>query len=281
MSHNLFNTISQRPTSQQDLVLALQNCGALDCNILFVHSGLNFGTPRAPRTEILSAFVNSLCQHGPETICFPTFSFSFINNEVFDPSLTPGRMGALSEYFRKLPDVSRSLDPLMSVAARGANARQLTTTGTESCGRNSTFDQLSNRDGVKFLFLGVKPQDCFTYMHYLEYAAKVPYRYNRVFHGKIRSANNEYPAQATLFVRFPGVFPGPGNAAYEQQLVNDRITSQATFGDNFIYCIPEAPAKQLWFQLLNQNPNYFLKSPFVPPDSPTTDFEHVLPMVAM
>lgn len=287
MSGNLFTTGNHRATTAHELALALRNCGAHDCNILFIHSGLSFGTPRASRTEILNTIASSLIELGTATLCLPTYTFSFINEEVFDPANTPGRMGVLSEFFRKLPAAVRSPDPLMSVAVLGQHSALATDVGSESCGKNSTFHLLKQCDGVKFLFLGVRPQDCFTYMHYLEYEAKVPYRFNRTFHGKIRTNHTEESAAATLFVRYPGVFPGPGNAAYEQQLLEKGISTRIPFGDNFIHCLPETPARLLWLSLLQQNSNYFLKDPFTLPALPNADansdssFEHALPMVAM
>jgi aminoglycoside 3-N-acetyltransferase len=281
MSGELFTTRNHSSTSARQLNLALRNCGAHDCSILFVHSGLNFGTPRASRTEILNTIASSLIELGTATLCLPTYTFSFINQEVFDPDNTPGRMGALSEFFRKLPAAVRSPDPLMSVTVLGQHSALATAVGSESCGKNSTFHLLRQLEGVKFLFLGVRPQDCFTYMHYLEYEANVPYRFNRTFQGKIRTNNTEKSAAATLFVRYPGVFPGPGNADYEQQLLDNGIATQTPFGDHFIQCLPEAPARLLWLSLLHQNPCYFLKNPFTPPPDPNSDFEHALPMVAM
>ncbi|MFM7056337.1 MAG: AAC(3) family N-acetyltransferase [Planctomycetota bacterium] len=281
MAGDLYLASNGRSTSTSALRSALRDCGAHDCNVLFVHAGINFGAPSAPRAQLLQALTQTLQQLGPATLCFPTFTFSFINGEVHDPQNTPSRMGVLSEYFRKLPETIRSPDPLMSVAATGPQARQLTTVGSQSCGENSSFHRLSQTDGVRFLFFGVRAQDCFTYMHFLEWTVRAPYRFNREFHGTLQLKGHPQPATATLFVRHPGVFPGPGNAAYEQQLSESGVMRTQPFGDNFVHCVPEAAAKSLWLQLYRHDPGFFISSPFTPPDSPPTDFEHSLPMVAM
>jgi len=281
MAGNLFLASSGRPTSSAVLREALRNCGAHDCDVLFVHAGINFGAPSARRTELLQALTDTLLQLGPHTVCFPTFTFSFINREAFDPLNTPSRMGVLSEFFRKLPGVVRSADPLMSIAATGPASQRLTAVGSQSCGKNSSFHHLSQTAGVRFLFFGVRAQDCFTYMHFLEWTVRAPYRYDRDFHGTLIRDGQPIPATATLYVRHPNVFPGPGNAAYEQRLSDSGIMRSQPFGDNFIHCVPEAGAKLLWLQLYQQDPCFFISTPFSPPDSPPVDFEHSLPMVAM
>jgi len=281
MAGNLYLATCGRPTSPAALQDALRNCGAHDCDVLFVHAGINFGSPIARRTELLQVLTDTLLHLGPRTVCFPTFTFSFVNRETFDPQNTPSRMGVLSEFFRKLPGVVRSADPLMSIAATGDSAKSLTAVGSQSCGENSSFHHLSQTAGVRFLFFGVRPQDCFTYMHFLEWTVHAPYRYNRDFHGMVIRDGQPLPATATLFVRHPNVFPGPGNAAYEQRLADSGIMRSQPFGDNIIHCVPETSAKSLWLQLYRQDPCFFISTPFSPPESPPADFQHTLPMVAM
>lgn len=281
MAGDLFLATNGRPTSAAILQEALHGCGAHDCRVLFVHAGINFGSPRAQRAELLRTLTAALLDLGPATICFPTFTFSFINKEVFDPENTPSRMGVISEFVRKLPGTVRSTDPLMSVAMVGSTDGLDTPVGPLSCGDNSTFDRLSRIDGVKFLFFGVRPQDCFTYMHYLEWTVRAPYRYNRDFHGTIRAFGHETPTTATLFVRYPGVFPGPGNAVYEQQLEHSGRMLTQPFGDNFMHCVPESSAKSLWLQLYHRDPNFFVTFERSCPATQSTSFEHTLPMVAM
>jgi aminoglycoside 3-N-acetyltransferase len=281
MVGDLYLASNGRSTSTTTLRDTLRNCGAHDCSVLFIHAGINFGAPSVRRSELLQALADTLLTLGPSTVCFPTFTFSFINGEIHDPQNTPSRMGVLSEFFRKLPGTVRSPDPLMSVAATGPQSQRLISVGDQSCGENSSFHRLSEMDGVRFLFFGVRPRDCFTYMHFLEWTVRAPYRYDREFQGTLQLSGQAMPHTATLFVRYPGVFPGPGNAAYEQQLSDSGTMRTQPFGDNFIHCVPEPAARSLWLQLYHQDPSFFITAPFTPPDSPPTDFEHSLPMVAM
>ena len=73
---------------------------------------------------------------GPKgTLVFPTFSIdktmeNTLNNKkyIFNPNTTPSTVGKITEVFRTLPDVKRSLHPTHSVAALGPLAEELTNT---------------------------------------------------------------------------------------------------------------------------------------------------------
>jgi aminoglycoside 3-N-acetyltransferase len=158
----------------------------------------------------------------------------------------------------------------MSVALVGADRDLVENLGHESIGTNSTFDKLSRREGVKFLFLGVRLGDCFTYMHYLEWVAKVPYRYNRDFTGKITHAGRTYQDTYTLFVRYHNVKPNAASYNYEQVLAQRGLLRVAPLGDNSVRCVSEPEARAVYLELLRQDPNYFIERPFSPQAADTT-----------
>lgn len=262
MSTSLFETASGRIATAVDLAAALRNVGAHDCNVLFIHSGMNFGVPAARRRDLLAGLWEAVKSLSVPTICLPTFTFSFPNKEVYDVDSTPSRMGVFSEYARQLPYAIRSRDPLMSVTLIGESRDLVTDVGKESCGANSTFHKLSQRDDVKFAFLGVRAGACFTYMHHLEWQADVPYRYNREFHGKIRIGGVESEATAVLNVRYKGVVPGNGSYEYEEMMLKQGVMLNDTFGDGIVRCVSEKDASRIYFDILKKEPNFFLVKPF-------------------
>ena len=280
MSVSLFKTASGRPSSVADLAAALRETGAHDCDVLFMHSGMNFGLPAVGRKDLLAGLWEAVSSLGVKTLCVPTFTFSFPNNEVYDVEATPSRMGVFGEYVRKLPGAVRSRDPLMSVALMGEAKELVTTVGNESCGKDSTFHKLSQRYGVKFAFLGVRAGDCFTYMHHLEWQAKVPYRYDREFRGKIRSGGVESDASAILNVRYKGVVPDDGSYRFEDIMLDRGVMKNAVFGDGTVRCVAEKEATPIYLDLLKQDPNFFLTEPFNPATKDDT-FEVNGVMVAM
>jgi aminoglycoside 3-N-acetyltransferase len=135
-----------------------------------VHSSLRAvgplpGGPAALVQELVDAV-------GPEgLVVAPTFTY---DTERFDPASTPGRTGALGEALRQRPDAVRSLHPFYSVAAVGANARELCAGHAlvEATGLDSPLDRLA-RDG-DVLLLGVG-HVANTTGHVGEFHADAPY----------------------------------------------------------------------------------------------------------
>jgi len=282
MKNQLFKTSSGRPATVDDLTAALREVGAHDCEILFMHAGLSFGMPNTAlsRKELLGSMYEAISSLGVRTLCVPTFTFSFGNGEAYDVGATASRMGVLSEFIRKQPGAIRSVDPMMSVALIGENRELVTEIGHESCGRDCTFHKLSQRDGVKFLFLGVRAGDCFTYMHHLEWQAKVPYRYDRAFSGSIRAGGREYEDTYKLFVRYNGVRPNDGSYKYEDLMMERGVMKSASFGDGLLECVSEKDAAPIYRDLLLKDPNFFITQPFDPAKADDT-FEVQGVMVAM
>jgi aminoglycoside 3-N-acetyltransferase len=243
---------------------ALDGVQAHDCRVLYMHTGLSFGipNPKLSRAELLDAIYKTIRSLGVPTLCVPTFTFSFCNGEDYDSTRSKSRMGALNEFIRLRPEAVRSVDPLMSVAVVGEDRDLAENLGHESIGANSTFDKLSRRQGVKFLFLGVGVGDCFTYMHYLEWLAGVPYRYNRDFTGNITHMGKTYEDTYKLFVRYNNVKPNTASYTYEKLLEDRGLLRVAALGGSSIQCTAEPEAREVYLELLRRDPNYFIEQPF-------------------
>jgi aminoglycoside 3-N-acetyltransferase len=99
-------------------------------------------------------------------------------NTLLDVKRTPSRMGMMSEMFRRLPDVRRSVHPTHATAGWGALSASLLDSHSAAatpCGEGSPFAGLLHADG-KMLFLGVDI-NAMTFFHYLEedLEAKMPF----------------------------------------------------------------------------------------------------------
>jgi aminoglycoside 3-N-acetyltransferase len=260
---------------------ALLSTSAHEADVLYVHSGLNFGQPPKglSRSSLLSIITEIILGLGVKTVCMPTFTFSFCNGESYDIQNSRSHMGTLNEYFRKRPDVYRSADPLMSVAAYGEDQDLVQNLGIQSTGRDSNFDKLNARQNVKFLFLGVHPGDCFTYMHYLEWKAGVPYRYDRRFTGEVINNGASTSMTKDLFVRFKGVVPNEASYTYGDMLLERGDLLRINVGNSSISASSLEPARELYLNLLSENPNHFITEPFE--TSKVTDDFVVNNMVAL
>lgn len=257
---DLFKDSKGYSISNIDLLNVLKDLEADKCDVLYVHSALNFGVPNPvlKRKELLSCLLEVFQALRVKTLCMPTFTFSFCNGRDYDPLNSPSKMGALNEFFRKQDGVLRSLDPLMSVALCGEDIDLVKGIGHSSIGDNSTFDKLRHRDNVKFLFFGPKIGDCLTYMHYLEWLYCVDYRYDRVFRGNVVNDGLVSECEYNLFVRYNGVQPNTASYEYENMMYAQNRAFIKKMGDSSISIVDEKNASCSYRGCLEKDPYFFV-----------------------
>lgn len=256
----LFSDINNHWVTNIELLNLLRSIGADDCKILYIHSSLSFGIPNSAlkKKELLETLFETILELGVNTVCMPTFTFSFCNGNIYCPKTSVSRMGVLNEFFRKQEGVVRSNDPLMSVALYGEDKDLVEGIGHSSCGANSTFDKIRHRDGVKFLFLGPKIGDCLTYMHYLEWLYSVDYRYERTFRGQVMTNGELSVEEYDLFVRYRSVIPNIASYVYEQRMYDHKTAQIVNCGNSTISIVDELSASSEYKTCLDENPYFFV-----------------------
>jgi aminoglycoside 3-N-acetyltransferase len=115
--------------TKADLVAQLKLMGIEEGDVVLVHSALSkMGFVNGGAKTVVESLVETLGLEGH--LLMPTSTnngrqLDFIqSNPVFDVLNSPSKMGAISEYFRKLPKVKRSLHPTESVACLGPDAEE-------------------------------------------------------------------------------------------------------------------------------------------------------------
>ena len=154
----------------------LHRLGVTEADSLLVHSSFrSLGKDCGGIAELISALRRAVCDG---TLLIPALSYATVNaqNPYFDVNTTPSCIGAVPEFFRKLPDVSRSVHPTHSIAACGAYADWFTCdhqTDETPVGPHSPLAKLREKNGkILFLGCGLKPN---TSMHGVEELANAPY----------------------------------------------------------------------------------------------------------
>lgn len=148
---------------RRDLSRFLRRLGLRTGDVVCVHSSLDAfrGFVNLPPLEIVKVLQETVGREG--TLLMPTLPFSgsvveYVRNRpVFDVTKTPSKMGLLTELFRRLPEVHRSVHPTHSAAAWGAHAEALVADhhlAQTPCGVPSPYARLLDYDG-RILFLGV------------------------------------------------------------------------------------------------------------------------------
>jgi aminoglycoside N3'-acetyltransferase len=122
-------------------------------------------------------------------ILVPTYSYTFGKSLASDLANftkdTPAEIGSFPNYILSQSDVVRSIDPFMSVGCIGKKCKEfLSNLSNISYGEGSVFEKLLNQENSKCCSIGLGP-NWTPFIHYADYLAKVPHRYDKLFWGKI------------------------------------------------------------------------------------------------
>lgn len=181
---------------------ALKQGGLHRGDVVFSHSNVGYlGYPEEGQTQealfhtILGAFIDVIGAEG--TIVVPTFTYSFPQQQPFDPDHTPSTCGLFTEMLRRHPEARRSADPIFSVAALGRRAQELTADLPPECfGKNSFWDRFMHLDGV---VCNVNFDAGSTFVHYVERCLNAPYRYDKLFTGQLIRGGRATKSSAIYF----------------------------------------------------------------------------------
>lgn len=140
---------------------------------------------------------------GGRTLLFPTFNYDFARTGVFRPESDPGQVGALNEYVRRQAPDQRTLTPIFNFAVLNRKGFPLEPSAN-AFDDASAFGRLRLAGGG-VVFLGAGPS-ANTFIHHVEEAAGIPYRYLKPFAGVIEMADGPQPV--TVLYRVRPVEPG-------------------------------------------------------------------------
>jgi aminoglycoside 3-N-acetyltransferase len=169
--------------SEADLLGALRRLGVREGDDLMLHSA--FAAQHGFRgsiEELTNVFIQAVGPRGNLLMVSLPYRGSSLQHldrpKPFDVTRTPSMMGLVSEYFRRRPEVLRSLHPTHPVLARGPDAAWYTEgheTARFPCGPGTPFEKLVQRDAI-VAFFNV-PFASFTFFHYLEHllSAELPF----------------------------------------------------------------------------------------------------------
>lgn len=167
---------------KEQLVNELQQMGIQAGDTLLVHSAMSkIGYLENGPETLIEALRTAIGPTG--NLLMPTspnasFQLEYAkSNPVFDVANSPSRLGAITEYFRKLPGVKRSLHPTEPVAALGPDAEWLTGGHLGELSpytSNSPFARIYEKQG-KILYVGVSLDNAGTNLHTLEDAVDFKY----------------------------------------------------------------------------------------------------------
>ena len=245
---------------------ALRTVRADECDVLYIHTGMRFGTPAGDisRKTLLSALLDCLESLRVGTLIFPTFTFSFCNNEAYDRQKSPSQMGALNEFARKSGKGVRSADPLLSVYIIGKRTDLAENLSQYSIGEGSNYDKLHHcGDKVKFLFFGADMRECFTYTHYMEAVMKSPYRYDREFSGLVIDGEKRQQTTCYLYTTYANCTLNPVPVVYNEMKQRGQLL-QTALGNGTVLTLEEQDGFATIAELLEKDPYCLTNGTFDP-----------------
>jgi len=181
--------------TEEFITAELKKIGIQKGDTLLVHSSLSkIGhLVDGPKT-LVDALINTVGAKGH--ILMPTSPNSSLqleyiqNNKVFDVLNSKSKTGAITEYFRTLPGVARSLHPTEPVSVFGKNASDFISghfNALTPYQANSPFAKVAAHNG-KILYLGVTLDNAGTSLHTIEDAIvdfKFPVYHHNIFEFQI------------------------------------------------------------------------------------------------
>ncbi len=245
----------------ENVISSLKELNAHKAKILYIHTDIGFGKPLLKRKDFIAKLYEAIKALEVKTLIFPTYTFSFCNNKYYDIKNSKTRMGVLNEYVRKKEGTFRTIDPLLSVCVVGEVPEKFNNLSKLSCGKGSSFEILSESDDNMFLFFGAKPTECFTFLHYVEAIANVPYRYEKEFTGKIINGDIITEETYNLFTLYDTVIPSV-DIGFQNILESKNILKRITLGEKEIMIIKGKSAFEETLEYFKKDINILLARPY-------------------
>ena len=188
-------SVTPSTLAPSDVTNALTSIGIRPGGVVLVHPDAIVAAqfPPLPNEQRLDLLIEAIeAAIGSDgTLVMPAFSYSFTKGEPFAVGNTPSAVGMVTERFRSRPGVRRTSDPIFSFACRGPMARELCALPVNECfGAESVFGALHRRN-AHIVDLGCSMTRGGTFVHYVETAHGVDYRYRKVFSGTVISVHGD------------------------------------------------------------------------------------------
>ena len=224
---------------------------------VMIHSSVFvFGKIENGIKTLLKFITNNFSQD--RTVIFPSFTYSFRRNEIFNVNQTPAdpHIGVLSELVRKNKNSLRNDDPLFSLISIGQDKNIINRSSKKCFGKNSVFDKLFYKNFF-ILSLGVEFTNGITEFMHIEKLANVPYRYEKLFNGYvINKENKKIIDKAYHFIKNENFFKKhyQSRESFGQTLISKKICKNIKYGYGDIFLIHGKNFFDFSLQMLKKNP---------------------------
>jgi len=249
-----------------DLVCALRACGLKQGDIALVSTELfSLGCMEGLRDR--QVFYNAYVQAfrevlGPEgTLVVNSYSFQVGRMGIpYEHEKTPCTTGAFSQHVLTQPDCIRSLHPVFSVAALGAQASRICCNVSRSnYGAESPVDRML-KAGAKAVRLGLGFA-ANVFLHYAEAVYGVPYMYNKVFDVEVFEKGRPVEGPFMAVVRYLDLDLKFDFSKIQESVGTAGVVKSSVLGAGQVNAVTASDYVEIAIQLLKKDPYAFLMRP--------------------
>ena len=206
----------------------------------------------------LDAFLDILGPSG--TLIVPTFNYDFCEGKPYDHDSSPSQVGMFSNFLLNRPESVRSFHPIFSFAAIGEKAHEICgDVSRSSFGADSIFERLHKMD-AGIVFFNVPFLYC-TFVHYVEQAHGVDYRYLKEFSGTMARSRQTFNETVDSYVRYLGRNVKTSLGRLEDRLRANGLIHVATPGGGTIKQARSGDVFRESWNLLDEDPHSLLETP--------------------
>lgn len=252
----------KRPFYKQ-ITEAMEQVGIESGDLIFTQSSLVpflVGLSKQKQHDFLDDFCEAVFDKlGPNgTVGFPTYSYSFFENKIYDPTQPPtSAMGLLPAAMWRKRICLRTSDPMFSVGIIGRLGEFLSKDLPKTCfGKGSFYDRFYQLNG-KLLQIGVSV-DGTTFVLYFDQKMKNNYRYAKKFTGHVKRQGEVHKEVWTAYVRRLDGSVQTDLRNFKARVEQDGYVRKAKLLDGYIYSLPIKTLYKASRIYLRENPRFFL-----------------------
>lgn len=242
-----------------DILNILKSLGIKNGDTICIHSQLfGLGIPKLSKELFMDLLVKIFKYIVGEngTIIMPTFSYSFCKNEIFDINNTPSTVGVLTEYFRNLPNVSRTMHPIFSFAVYGKKRNEFMNTGLDAFSKDSVYGKMLNNNDKIIMFGAPKG---YTFYYLAEQYVGVKHRFFKYFEGIVKNGTDEINLKVPYYVRHLDMKSEEDENKVNNYLNNSNIQKTIKIAKGSISAFNCKDMFESCVNKLKEDDKYFLK----------------------
>jgi aminoglycoside N3'-acetyltransferase len=179
--------------------------------IVVVYSGIwpfghQFGLPirEVPRM-LIEQMLESV--GSGRTLVFPAYSYAFARTRVYSPLESIPETGVLPQTCLQSFTFTRTRSALNSFLAFGPQAEALARIEGDTLWGEGSLKWHFEKAHARMVTLGIPWKDSLGFLHRIEEAGAVPYRYYKTFNGRWVEGERSQPWAETMYVRSIDVMP--------------------------------------------------------------------------